>query len=195
MRIRFRVLAVAVASFVAAGCASVSSPTGTSADPALDESRLPEPPAEWRSGVAFQFEDSTVLPQWRFSMSFRFHDGVRRRTVTAADYFASLSGGPRTPWYRLRPEGLDTIVVPIEVTVEHAGGGRTTAIYPLPISKDEFFDVYAGIGKRQPVRDDGPPPLPGSRGYPLDKGSGAPPTDSLWISYSARGRYCFGCPR
>jgi len=185
-------LAASIILCAATGCASTARPAA-SRDPVLDESSLFEPPSDWAAAVAFAFADSAVLPTARFHTRVEFDDGLRHRTVTVADNLPELLGGPRTPWYRLRP-GRDTTVISIRFTLEHESGARTVAVYPLRVSKDEFFDVYAGVYTREEPRAGSPPPSPSSRGYPLAPSAAAAPGDSLWVWYHLRGRSCFHCP-
>jgi hypothetical protein len=76
----------------------------------------------------------------------------------------------------------------------HPDGSRTDANYPLPVRRDLFYEVFAGVYTRDPNA------LPwvgmpvGERGFPLNT-PGAPAGDSLWIAFVVHSRDCYGCPR
>jgi hypothetical protein len=158
-----------------------------------DVSTAFEPPRTWDAAVFFVFGDSAFVPGADYATRIEFNDGVRQHVVTSRDLFDAPTGERRTPWYRLRPDlgGLTTL---IRVTLEHAGGGRTTADYPLTIRSDEFVTVLANVYTRDPnewyismPRDRKP--------FALHPSARAQPGDSLWVSHAARQRECFGCPR
>jgi hypothetical protein len=110
--------------------------------------------------------------------------------VTNTDLFTTAGGEVRTPWYRLRPRE-DPIT--LRVTVEHPGGVRTTAEYPLFVKKDEFYSVGAHVYTRQPA----PSHLPyldiNPVSFPLNPRAGGQPGDSLWVSFYITRRDCFNC--
>lgn len=161
-----------------------------------------EPPQGWDAAVFFVFRDSAFVPSADdsafvtrpdYAATIEFDDGVRQRVVTSRDLFDAPTGESRTPWYRLRP-GRGGAVLVVRVTLDHAGGGRTTAEYPLTIQRDEYVSVYAGVYTGNPremylsmPRDPRP--------FPLHRSARAQPGDSLWISHAVRNRECFDCPR
>jgi hypothetical protein len=169
----------------ASACAGLP-PTGA------DLSTAYEPPRSWNAAVYFTFGDSSWVPNADYATVIEFHDGVRQRTVTADDLFEAPTSERRTPWYRLRPAegGLTTV---FRVTLEHAGGARTTAEYPVTIRRDEFVTVHARVYTRDPNEQYLSMP-PYRRSFPLHPGARAQPGDSLWIEHGGRGRDCFNCP-
>jgi hypothetical protein len=143
--------------------------------------------------VTFSFPDSTLTPGVNYATRIEFSDGVRERVVSAADLFTPSQNAVRTPWYRLRPSETVSASA-VRVIIEHRGGVRSVAQYPITFRGDEFYRIHAGISNRRRERADGWPPEPSLRGYPLNSRAGAEPGDSLWIFYSSRDRRCFRCP-
>jgi len=151
-----------------------------------------EPPRSWDAAVFFTFADSAWVPGADYRTSIEFHDGSQQRTVTARDLFDAPTGETRTPWYRLRP-GRDGFSTVVRITLEHAGGARTTADYPLTIQRDEFVTVLARVYTRD--RNEWYISMPRHRkSFPLHPSARAQPGDSLWVEHTGRNRECFDCP-
>lgn len=176
-----------------AGCVNATTHPAETRDPQLDESRLPEPPAEWVSAVTFSFPDSSTRVGVDYATRIRFSDGMRERTLTAAELFTSSDNSLRTPWFRLRPSGKQS-APSINVIIEHRGGIRSVAEYPITFRTDEFYIFHAGVANRAREREGGWPLPVSLRGYPLNPAAGAAPGDSIWIFYTSRDRGCFWCP-
>jgi hypothetical protein len=197
MRVRpaFARLIGAAAVCAASACVGLT-PTGAELSTAF------EPPQSWDAGVFFVFRDSSFVPSADdsafapsadYATTIEFYDGARQRVITSRDLFDAPTGESRTPWYRLRPDRAGAELV-VHVTLEHAGGGRTTAEYPLTAHRDEYVTVYADVY----TRDSGERYLsmpPHRRSFPLHPSARAQPGDSLWISHATRNRECFDCPQ
>jgi hypothetical protein len=157
-----------------------------------DLSTAHEPPRSWDAAVQFTFSDSSRASNVEHATVVEFHDGVRQRAVTARDLFTTPENQVRTPWYRLRP-GKDGLPAVFRVTLEHAGGARTTADYPVTIRPDHFVTLSAGVFKHDHIPRSMSEPL--YRSFPVHPAARTQPGDSLWIGYWLNGRHCFGCPR
>lgn len=155
-----------------------------------DTSRATEPPREWESAVLFQFRDSLLDSAANFAARVEV-DG--RHTVTGRDVYLTESNFLRTPWYRLRVSEPEQMVV--RVVLEHAREARTVAEYPLTVTRDEFYYVLFGVGTPEPEQPHRPYIVRELKKYAVPAEARRQPTDSLWIGYYTRGRYCFGCPR
>jgi len=179
-------LAAAALPFVA-GCASlVQSADG-------DTSAEYQPPKSWASAVTFQFQDPRfeLPPRGSHTTRIEFNDGNRMRVVTKSDLAELPHGGISTPWYRLRPTRGEPVT--IRVTLEHPGGARTVADYPLFAQRDEFYSVGAGVLTRE-SRPWEPSHAANSLAFPVHPAGSTQPGDSLWISHSVRLKSCFNCP-
>lgn len=154
-----------------------------------DASATDAPPRSWDAAVTFIFSDSLVSPYVDHAMVIEFHDGVRQRVVTARDLGP---GRPNTPWYRVRPgRGGSTAV--FRVTLEHAGGARTTAEHLITIAPDEFVRILVGVYTRDP-NGVSLGMFQQRKSYPLHPDARARPGDSLWIEHGTRDRRCLNCP-
>lgn len=169
----------------ATGCTTILGPGGSG-----DTSRATEPPASWESAVLFQFRDSLSDSASNFAARVEF-DG--HRAVTGRDVYLTESNFLRTPWYRLRVSEPEQMVV--RVVLEHPREARTVAEYPLPITRDEFYYVLFGVGTLEPEEPHRPYIVRELRKYAVPAEARRRATDSLWIGYYTRGRYCFACPR
>ena len=150
-----------------------------------------EPPQTWQAGVEFLLGHPVLhQPRVNYTTRVEFTSGATRRVVTNAAVFTSPGGQVRTPWYRLRP-GEDPIA--LRVTVEHPGGVRTTAEYPLFVKKGEFYSVGASVYTRQPAASHLPYLDINPVSFPLNPRAAAQPGDSLWVSIYITPRDCFNC--
>lgn len=154
-----------------------------------------EPPKSWESALLFRFEDSIQSASERYGARIEFFDGERQRAVTGADVFRQ-SGAARTPWYRVSMPASGEFSTTIRITIGDPTGEHAVAEYPLTMKVNDFYYVRSGVGTLQP----GPQPPTNPmvlelRGYPVPAGARHAPSDSLWVSYVTRGRYCFDCPR
>lgn len=157
-----------------------------------------EPPRSWNAGVYFVFQDSAsvrpehmVSPRPDYAARIEFDDGLQERVATGADLFHAPMGEIRTPWYRLRP-GRSGVTTSVRMILEHAGGGRTVADYPLTIRRDEYATVIATVYTRSP--DERYISMPRyRRSYPLHPSARQQPGDSLWIEHAITDRACFYC--
>lgn len=174
------------------GCINATTHPVGSGDPQLDESRLAEPPEDWVSAATFSFPDSSTRAWANYATRIQFNDGLRDRTVTAAELFNSTDNALRTPWFRLRPG--KQYATSIRFTIEHRGGITSVAEYPITFQPDEFYRFQAGITNRAREREGGWPLPANLRGYPLNPAAGAEPGDSIWIFFTSRNRSCFWCP-
>lgn len=181
---RSRTLA-AIMLAAAPGCTPIIGP-GSSGD----TSRATEPPAAWESAVLFQFRDSLSDSAANFAARVEF-DG--RYTVTGRDVYLTESNFLRTPWYRLRVPEPEQMVV--RVVLEQPREVRMVAEYPLTVIRDEFYYVLFGVGTLEPEEPHRPYIVRELKKYAVPAEMRRQPTDSLWIGYYTRGRYCFGCPR
>lgn len=173
-----------------AGCGSLLSSTEASR-----VSSAHEPPRSWESALLFRFEDSTQNQSVRYGARIEFFDGERPRSATGADVFQQ-SGAARTPWYRVSMPASGELPVAIRITIADPAGERTVAEYPLTMVVNEFYYLRFGIGTLPPgPRPPTNPTVLELRGYPVPVGARNAPSDSLWVSYVTRGRYCFDCPR
>jgi hypothetical protein len=151
-----------------------------------------EPPAAWQSGVRFMLGDPVIHhPGVNYSTRVEFVSSSRAWVVTNGDLFEASNGEVRTPWYRLRPR---EDVIPLRFTVEHPGGARTVAEYPLFVKRGEFYSVGAGVYTRKPAPSHAPYLDINPVAYPLNPAVAAQPGDSLWISFTSKTRDCFDCP-
>lgn len=186
-RLRGLLTAIMLAA-ASSGCMTLMGP-GSS----RESSRAAEPPASWESAILFQFRDSLSDPLADFAARVEFgQGGTARRTITGRDVYLTESSFLRTPWYRLRVAAGPQVA--LRVVLEHAGGGRTVAEYPLTVRRDEFYYVLFGVGTRQPPEPHRPELIRELRTYPLPENARRQASDSLWIGYYAQGRYCFMCP-
>jgi hypothetical protein len=180
---------IALLLFAAAGCSSLLA----SSDPSRVSSAF-EPPKAWESALLFRFEDSTQNAFERYGARIEFSDGERQRSVTGGDVFRQ-SGAARTPWYRVSMPASGEFPTTIRISIGDPAGEHTVAEYPLTMKANEFYYVRLGVGTLPPG------PLPPTnpmvyelRGYAIPAGARHVPSDSLWVSYVTRGRYCFDCP-
>jgi hypothetical protein len=175
---------------LASGCTTL---VGSAAGP--ETSTDAEPPRAWESAVLFQFRDSTSDPGLEFAARVELGGAATPRTVTGDDVYLTESNLLRTPWYRLRlpPAELRGELM-IQVVLEHPSGDRSVADYPLTITRDEFYYVSFGVGTRQAPQPHLPDRVRELRSYPVPAEARQQTSDSLWIGYYTRGRYCFSCP-
>lgn len=176
---------IAATMLAATGCTTILGPGGSG-----DTSRATEPPASWESAILFQFRDSLSDSAANFAARVET-DGLR--TVTGRDVYLTESNFLRTPWYRLRVSEPKEIV--IRVVLDHPREAPTVAEYPLTVTRDEFYYVLFGVGTLEPEQPHSPYIVRELRNYAVPAGVRRQPTDSLWIGYYTRGRYCFACPR
>jgi hypothetical protein len=150
-----------------------------------------QPPKSWEAGVKFVFRDPRRHPELRQSTRVTFASGGRRWTVTDRDLFMTEASEIRTPWYPLRPQDQP---VDLHITVEHEGGVRTVAQFPLSVRAGGFYAVSAGVYTLRPTP--GIPPFAMGFGvsFPLHPRAPAAPGDSLWVGVYTRDRGCFDCP-
>lgn len=175
----------------AAACAGIAS-AGSEVSAAY------EPPRSWNAGVRFVFVDSTLIrppdvvsPRPDYAARIEFDDGVQERVATGSDLFRAHTGESRTPWYRLR-SGRSGITTTVRFILEHAGGGRAVADYPITINLDQYVTVLARVYTRPP--DEWYISMPRYRmSYPLHPSARQQPGDSLWIEHAATDRACFDC--
>lgn len=183
---RLPAVAAIVLGSASGACTPLLGPGGTG-----ESSRAAEPPSSWESAILFQFRDSLSDPRVDFAARVEVdRDGAARRTITGRDVYLTESSFLRTPWYRLGAPGQ----IALRVVLEHAGGGRTVAEYPLAVRRDEFYYVLFGVGTRQSPEPHRPELVRELRTYALAENTGRQASDSLWIGYYAQGRYCFMCP-
>jgi hypothetical protein len=186
---RFGVMA-AVLLVSGAGCTTILGPGGSG-----ETSRAGEPPASWESAILFQFRDSLSDLQARFAVRVELGgDAARPRTITGRDVYLTESNFLRTPWYRLRTTNAESSQVVIRLKLDDASGGRTEVEYPLPVKRDEFYYVLFGVASREPEEPHRPSLIQGLRRYAVPAEARRQPSDSLWIGYYTKGRYCFTCP-
>jgi hypothetical protein len=188
---RVHAFAAVVIAAACSGCTTMMGPAGGS-----DTSRAAEPPQSWESAVLFQFRDSLSDPHARFAARVEFRgDGAVPQNVTGADVYVTESNLLRTPWYRMRILGnAPERQMVLRVVLEHATGEHTEAEYPLTIKRDEFYYVSLGIGTREPAQPHRIDVMHELRSYPVPIAARRLASDSLWIGYYTRGRYCFSCP-
>jgi len=168
------------------GCAGLLQP-GVS-----DVSTDFEPPRAWRSGIRFTLGDPVIhRPRVNYATRVEFASGGPSRIVTNRELFTAPNGEVSTPWYRLSPNEAPIL---LRVTVEHPGGARTRAEYPLFVKKGEFYSVGAHVHTRRPAPSHAPYLDLNPVSYPLDPNAAAQPGDSLWISFTIAYRECFNCP-
>jgi hypothetical protein len=182
-------MTAAIMLAAASGCTTILGPGGGG-----ETSRAVEPPASWESAILFQFRDSLSDPAANFAARVEF-DGVggARRTVTGRAVYLEKSSFLRTPWYRLRVG--DPRQMMVRIVLEHQRETHTVAEYPITITRDEFYYVLFGIGTLEPEQPHRPYIVRELRKYAVPAEARRQPTDSLWIGYYTRGRYCFACPR
>jgi hypothetical protein len=168
------------------GCAGFLQPSVPDVSPHF------EPPRAWGSGIRFRLGDPVIHhPRVNYTTRVEFVSGRKSRIVTNKDLFTSSNGAVITPWYRADPME-DPIT--LRITVEHSGGVKTTAEYPLFIKKGEFYSVGAHVHTRQPAPSDSPYLDINPVAFPLNPNAAAQPGDSLWVSFSVASRECFDCP-
>jgi hypothetical protein len=182
-------LALLCVSFIFGTACTPLLPGGTN----TDTSTAAEPPRSWAGVLTLVFYDSTTSPYANYEMTVDFHDGRRWRTVRA-DELIVRPAYERTPWYRLYFPRNEETEIPIRFTVDHEGGYRTVAEYPLKVETTAIFNVGAFIHTyvENPTRPEHT--LYGRRGYPLNPQAPAVPTDSLWVAFTICDRSCFWCP-
>jgi hypothetical protein len=173
------------ALFWAAGCTPLL-PGGRS----VDTSTALQPPSSWAGVLTLVFYDSTTRDYAHYRMTVDFFDGRKWRTVHPVDV-RPRTIEDRTPWYRLFLARNEVAEIPIRITVDHDGGYRTVAEYPLAVETTAAYYVRAFLDTRTP---DPLRPVPPSAGYPLHPHAPVAPSDSLWVIVSARDRLCFRCP-
>lgn len=180
-------------ALLAALLCSVSGCAGLLQPGVPDVSTDSEPPSAWQSGIRFWLGDPVIHhPRVNYTTRVEFASGRQNRTVTNRDLFTAPSGNVVTPWYRV---GHEEDPVMLRITVEHLGGARTTAEYPLFVKKGEFYSVGAHVHTRHPAPSDSPYLDVNPVSFPLHPDAGAQPGDSLWVSFSVAHRDCFNCPR
>lgn len=152
-----------------------------------------EPPRSWPAAIQFQFQDTSGA-RAAHTTRIEFHNGNAVHAVTNRDLISANNGRDLiTPWYRLSPPKKGSLN--LRVWLHHPGGSRTTADYPLPVHRDNFYTVVAAVYRRDPSS----PPWVGMpmelRGYPLHPAAIVRPGDSLWIAFQVRSKDCSGCVR
>ena len=181
----WRRLAALVVLCGSGACAGVMRQLGMAPTPAF------APPRSWDSGVKFVFADPARFPDVRHTTRVEFANGGRRWTVTEREMFVTESSSHRTPWYPLRPQEQ-----PAELyfTIEHPGGARTFAQFPLPAQRGSFYTVSAHVYTKRTIPGHPPSMLSAEAAFPLHPGAGGAPGDSLWIGLSFVSERCFNCP-
>ena len=185
---RLRVIAATLLA-AAGGCTTILAFGGGE-----ETSRAAEPPATWESAILFQFPDSLTDSAANYAARVEFDGerGAARRTVTGRDVYLAEGNFHRTPWHRLRVAESRQLV--LRVVLNHPHEGRTVAEYPLTVTRDEFYYVMFAVGTVEPDPLHRPLLVRELRKYAVPAEARREPSDSLWIGYYTRGRYCFMCP-
>jgi hypothetical protein len=183
----FAPVVAAILAVLPLGCTGVSLPSTAS-----DTSTAYEPPPDWEAAILFTFVDSARAAQAGYRARVEFFDGARVRSAASEQVFHADNGMLRTPWYRAHIPAAGAYSTMLRITLTTAPGEELAFEYPLMVKRGEFyfvqFDVYTH------TLDSFTAHFLEPRSYAVPSSLRRAPTDSLWIMYRSRGRYCFNCP-
>jgi hypothetical protein len=169
----WRAAAALGAALLAAGCAP---PRAGVDDPGVA-------PRGSRAGVRFQFDaraPGVAAPR----VTFTFHDGRTRRTVSSTGFSTERSGTPYSRYFETAAEGTLEVAAVLQ-----GGAGDTLAAgtVALPLRPGQEWGVLAGVMRRSLVlRRPGIDPARFREAWPLRGEEGASDPVVLYLAYASR---------